>query len=364
MPTYHNLTNMSTINELKLKAEELKKENPRLRSRDAAAALGISEFEYMTLDIGPDRVLLDADWKEVLQDVHTMGYVMALTRNESCVHERKGVYDNISFTGGHANMGVAVNPDIDLRLFMNPWTYGLAVVLRRNNLDDLYSLQFYSAEGEAIHKIYSTDKSDLDAYHAIVNKYRAEKQEPVLLDKSTFPEPKSQEPNPNPNIEGLQKDWRNLKDTHGFFGLLRRYKVTRIQALENAPDGMAIRVGNDSLQKMLELAAERQVSIMCFTGNQGCIQIHTGPVKNLKEMRGWYNILDPKFNLHLKTEDVDQTWIVKKPTTDGIVTSVELFDKNGELITYFFGARKPGIPELETWREIVADTQLSVQEVS
>ena len=356
---------MSTINELKQRAEQLKKDNPRLRNRDAAAELGISEYEYMALEVGPDRVILDADWKEVLLDVHKMGYVMGLTRNESCVHERKGVYDNISFTEGHANMGVAVNPDIDLRLFMNPWKYGMAVVVRRKNMDDLYSLQFFSNEGEAIHKIYSTEKSDLDAYHEIVQKYRAEKQEPVLLDRSTFTERKIQEPNPNPNIEGLQKDWRNLKDTHGFFGLLRRYKVTRIQALENAPDGMAVRISNDSIYNLLQLAVERQVSIMCFTGNDGCIQIHSGPIQNLKEMRGWYNILDPKFNLHLKTDDIDQAWIVKKPTSDGIVTSVEYFDKNGELITYFFGARKPGIPELDSWREIVADIQLSsVLEVS
>lgn len=359
MPTYYNITIMSTINELKQKAEDLKKSNPRLRSRNAAEELGISEFEYMALEIGPDRVMLDADWKEVLLDVHKMGYVMALTRNESCVHERKGVYDNISFTGGHANMGVAVNPDIDLRFFMNPWTYGMAVIVRRQNLDDLYSLQFFSAEGEAIHKIYSTKDSDLDAYHAIVQKYKAEKQEPVLLDKSTFPVKEVQAPNPNPNVEGLRKDWLNLKDTHGFFGILRRYKLTRIQALELAPEGMAEKIDNESIYRMLELAVQRQVSIMCFTGNQGCIQIHSGPIHHLKEMRGWYNILDPSFNLHLNTEDIDQAWIVKKPTTDGIVTSIEYFDKNGELITYFFGARKPGIPELESWREIVEDTQLN-----
>lgn len=356
---------MKTINELKQQAADLKNNKPQLRNRNAAAELGISEFEYMTLDIGPDRILLDADWKEVLLEVHKMGYVMGLTRNESCVHERKGVYDNISFTDGHANMGVAVNPDIDLRLFMNSWTYGIAVIVRREKLDDLYSLQFYSAEGEAIHKIYSTKKSDLDAYHSIVEKFKAEKQEPIILDRSSFVAPEVKAPNPNPNIEGLQKDWLKLKDTHGFFGMLRRYKLTRIQALENAPEGMAEKIDIDSIYRMLELAVERQVSIMCFTGNQGCIQIHTGPIQNLKEMRGWYNILDPKFNLHLNTEDIDQAWIVRKPTTDGIVTSVEYFDKEGELITYFFGARKPGIPELDSWREIVEDTQLnSVQELS
>ena len=54
--------------------------------------------------------------------MHRLGYVMALTRNDYCVHERKGVYDNITFYEGAHNMGVALNPDIDLRFLWMPGT--------------------------------------------------------------------------------------------------------------------------------------------------------------------------------------------------------------------------------------------------
>lgn len=46
----------------------------------------------------------------------------------------------------------------------------------------------------------------------------------------------------------------------------------------------------------------------------------------------------------------DQVGRVKKPTADGVVTSIELFDAQGEFIAYFFGKRKPGIPETTGWR--------------
>jgi putative hemin transport protein len=36
-----------------------------------------------------------------------------------------------------------------------------------------------------------------------------------------------------------------------------------------------------------------------------------------------------------------------------IVTSLELFDDKGEMIVQFFGKRKPGNPELESWRELI-----------
>ena len=35
-----------------------------------------------------------------------------------------------------------------------------------------------------------------------------------------------------------------------------------------------------------------------------------------------------------------------------MITSLELFDRNGELIVSFFGKRKPGNPELQDWRQL------------
>src|SRR5690625_5981260 len=86
---------------------------------------------------------------------------------------------------------------------------------------------------------------------------------------------------------------------------------------------------------------------MVFVVNDGCVQIHSGPVKRLKTVGEWYNILDPGFNLHLKEEAVAECFVVVKPTSDGPVTAHEVFDAEGELILQFFGKRKPGIPELK-----------------
>ena len=44
---------------------------------------------------------------------------------------------------------------------------------------------------------------------------------------------------------------------------------------------------------------------------------------------------------------------LRRPSEDGIITAVEAYDVNGELIVSFFGQRKPGIPELESWRDVV-----------
>src|SRR5690606_1540266 len=103
----------------------LRSEQPRVRIRDAAATLGVSEAELLATTVdGRSVVRLAPRFRELLKDVPALGKVMALTRNNDAVHERKGVYEDVS-TGGHA--GLVVGPDIDLRLFFSDWTHGFAL---------------------------------------------------------------------------------------------------------------------------------------------------------------------------------------------------------------------------------------------
>ena len=76
-------------------------------------------------------------------------------------------------------------------------------------------------------------------------------------------------------------------------------------------------------------------------------------MKNLVDAGKWYNIIDPDFNLHLNEDAVAGVWQVVKPSADGDIHSLELFDASGELILQVFGKRKPGIPELQGWRDVL-----------
>lgn len=344
---------MKEIQALRERMHVIKAKGGHIRNRQLAQMLDISEAELLTLSIGKNVVRLAGDFKSLLVDLKEMGYVMALTRNEACVHERKGVYENITFYDGPHNMGVAVNPDIDLRFFMNQWAHGLAVIMDRGKMGKLYSFQFFNENGEAVHKVFSTPKSDLGSYDKIVEKYRAEAQEPLYNLPKAEAQHTTEIPDQDIDVASFQSEWLGLQDTHDFFGMVRKYELSRTQALRLAPAGHSEEVPIDSVEKVLEYCAEENVSIMCFVNSKGCIQIHTGPVNKLKRMNQWYNVLDPTFNLHLDTDQVKQAWVVRKPTADGMVTSLELFDADGQLVVYFFGERKPGKPELDGWRAAI-----------
>ena len=334
----------NTITSIKEQWNALKEQQPKLRIRDAAKHLGVTEAELVNTGVNSTAVKLNNDFKELLKEVVTLGHVMALTRNDYCVHERKGVYKKVGFNG---HVGLVVTPDIDLRLFMTYWHFGFAV-----NENDRLSLQFFDQNGEAVHKIYLTEQSDVAAYHALVAKYRAEEQEGELtivpsLNKTV------EVPDYEISLMDFHNEWINLQDTHDFHGMLRKYALTRTQALRLAPEGYAHQMEVDTLKEVLHNASAQLIEIMVFTGSAGCIQIHTGQVNKLVETGPWFNVLDPQFNMHLRLDGIAAVWLVKKPTVDGLVHSIEVYDAQGNTIVQFFGKRKPGIPESEAWRSIL-----------
>ena len=119
-------------------------------------------------------------------------------------------------------------------------------------------------------------------------------------------------------------------------------------------DDLACRIDNNALPGLLETVRQDGNEIMIFVGNRGCVQIFTGALEKLAPMRGWINIFNSAFTLHLREDSVDEIWVTRKPTSDGHVTSVELFAKDGTQIAQLYGQRSEGHPEQEQWRAQVA----------
>lgn len=341
---------MSTlVNDLKAKWDALKAENPHLRIRNAAVELGVSEAELLATNIGEGVTVLKPEFKDILTEAEKLGKVMALTRNDECVHERKGTYLNGDFSSPHAQL--FVGEDIDLRIFLNHWKFAFGVVE-----GDKKSVQFFGKDGLALHKIYLTKDSNEEAFDVIVEKFKAEDQAQAFEFEVVAPKAE-EKADSEIDVEGFQKSWTELKDTHDFFMMTRKFGVSRTQALRLAPEGFAKKIDTAKVVNVLEDASEKGLPIMIFVGNRGIIQIHTGEVKKTLWHQQWFNVMDPDFNLHLDVTKITEAWIVKKPTEDGEVTAIEVFNKEGNFIVQFFGKRKPGIPELQEWKDLVAELE-------
>jgi len=334
-------------NDLYLAWQVLRQEQPRLRARDAAERLAVSEAELTASRLGIDATRLRPDWAALLPALGELGYVMVLTRNEHCVHERKGHYREVTVSG---QMGLVVSADIDLRLFLGGWASVFAIE-EQGARGTQRSLQIFDRQGTAVHKVFLTEDSDLAAWAGLLERFAAPRQTPEL-ELQPLPEAAPSAPDEAIDLESLRAGWASLKDTHHFFALLKKHGASRTQALRLAGRQWAEPLELAELPRLLERAGAQEVPLMVFVGNRHCIQIHSGPVRNLRWLDSWFNVLDPEFNLHLQTAGVRQLWRVRKPSTDGLITSWEAFDEQGELIVQLFGARKPGVPEREDWRAL------------
>ena len=348
----------------------LRETNPGIRTRNAAAELGVSEAELVATGSGSSGTAatdasgsgggaasstrrIEADVERLLPGLVALGPLMALTRNDLFVHEKTGVYGDV-YVNPHVSS--VVGDAIDLRIFPARWKHGFAVETEGRRARRR-SLQFFDAQGVAVHKIFLTEDSDVEAYEALVKELLHPDQSPALEVEGREADGGGERPEEGDDgtavdVDALESDWRGMKDTHDFHGLLREHEVSRTRALELVSDELARPASNDGVRRILETASRDGIEIMVFVQSPGTIQIHHGPVNRIVDTPPWLNVLDEDFDLHVLEEGIAATWVVRKPVETGWVTSVEVYDEADTLCALFFGYRKEGEPEDPAWREL------------
>lgn len=348
--TLNKLFNRRVIDtELRQSYNDYVFENPKSRQRDIARALFISEAALIDEQCGVQSLRLRPAFAPIIESLPKLGYIMTLMRNDCAVHERKGIYQNVHINGA---MGLVIADDkkIDLRLFLSQWKHGYAV---RECLgsSERYSLQFFNEAGVAIQKIFLQKESDLQQYRWLIARYVHEKQVRQIKFESTVITRQFAN-DVEVDQKQLLEDWKKMTNVHQFIGMLKQHNVDRQQAFRLVGCDYAEEFSTKKMELVLEQIAERNISMMCFVGNQGGIQIHSGVINKVKAMGSWLNILDPEFNLHLLETSVATAWLVRKPTVDGIITALELYDSEGRQVAQFFGERKEGQRENTHWQQL------------
>ncbi|RUT30390.1 hemin-degrading factor [Arsenicitalea aurantiaca] len=325
----------------------LRAAHPKMRERDFARIHAITEAELVSAYCGQGVLGLRPDVETLLAGLKQVGEVMALTRNESVVHEKIGIYEDVHF-GQKASMVLGEN--IDLRIFPERWAFGFAVERPSETGELRRSLQFFDRFGDAVHKVHARPGTDLAAWHDLVGRLQNLEQDGTLDIETPSPEVPS---GPAADREELRARWESLTDTHQFFPMLKALNLGRHEALNMVGADYAWPLDAGAVAGLFAGAVAEALPVMVFVGNRGCIQIHSGPIVNVAPMGPWLNVMDETFHMHLRTDQIAEAWAVRKPTKDGHVTSVELYGADRELILQMFGKRHEGVDERPDWRRLV-----------
>lgn len=330
---------------------------PKKRDRDLAESLGISEAELVAAHVGHTATAIEANPDIVMPALKALGEVMALTRNESCVHERVGTFEDYR-SGQHAAM--VLGPDIDTRIFPKHWAFGFAIENETEN-GTRRTLQFFDHAGDALQKVFLRETSNHDAWAGVVEALTLEAQSDRIEVTERAP---TEAAKSNPEKRDILIDeWQRMTDTHQFNRLTAKLGMNRLGAYRLACAPYVRRIEPSAVETWLNVTSEAGQKVILFVGNKGNIQIHWGQLKTVKPMGPWLNVLDPEFNLHLRGDHIAEVYVVDKPTKRGPAVSIEAFDAEGGLIFQCFGQRDGEGDPMDTWHGILADLP-ELEEVS
>jgi putative hemin transport protein len=349
--------------------DALRAEQPKLALRDAAAKLNVSEAELLAANgIGKTVTRLQEGEnvpREIMRRALDLGKVMAMTRNENAILERTGVATRLkpqeAITGLDADKekerearlrniaGGYLGGEIDLRFTFKNWKYAFAVVQPGKDGAVSRSLQFFDASGNAAHKVYVKSDAGVAVFDKIVADFRNPSQS-AELNVAAAPVKKAPKPDSEVDVKEFQLAWNEINDVHQFNRLLSEFGVTREQGLRLGPVDKVQRIAPQAVRQLLEDAAGKQVEIMAFLGNDSTIQIYSGKINKVQEAGGYFNVLDPEFNLHLRDSALVSGYLVKRA---GVV-NVEFYDKDGNEVVSFFGVRSRENPVPQAWIDLTA----------
>ncbi|HEV7734274.1 MAG TPA: ChuX/HutX family heme-like substrate-binding protein [Candidatus Binatia bacterium] len=313
---------------LRQRWDDLRGRMPTMVPRDAARLLGVSEGEVVAIDCGDTATRLETDWSRLLGRLSELGFVRGITRGPHAVIETRGVYGPLGSDGAVRGEGV------ELRLFPARWRHAFAC--RTSTRSGMRrSLAFFDAEGAHVHELVVERRSGVTAFERVVADHASPEQLPWLEVVRARPPVVSADV--EIDLYGLRATWDAMRDTSEFQTLLRRFGLRRTQALRLAGASRAERVALWSLRLVLERAASEALPLVMLAGNAGVVQIHRGVVRNARALGPWLNVLDDDVTLNVRADAIAEAWVVRKPTRDGISTSLELFDADGGMIALLSG---------------------------
>ena len=253
--------------------------NHKMRIRDISNGLKISEAELLSLNIGNGvQYLCTKKSKNILADILKFKMVMFLTRNEESVHEN---ILNTEYVSIESKLNLEIYYKKELLVIFNksPWEYVFAE-WKNIGTKELKTVQFFNDKGLAVLKIYIKDDNSR-YFQKIIDKYSIDYKFQIQKANIGFQE-KNNSIDANLFIQTMANKFLNCNN-------YERYCIQK----------------KGILNKVLNMVSENNYKVGIYVPGPSSIQFYHGEIKRVIDFKGWLNILDAKFNLHVKEQLIE-----------------------------------------------------------
>lgn len=325
---------------------------------DVAASYGMSEGELTNIRLASDAAILAIpDVKFFITDLELLGLVKCITRNRYAVSIQEGMFRNQHLYGYNkvnisAETGLVLNPrKLDLRIYFKHWNH-IYYIKQYKDKKIQRSFQVFDFYGQAMHKIFITERSSESGLSVLLKRYNTTQQTPPTF-RVRYPHYRSLINVDYEFNEYIDTEWRHMSCGEGIHALMEKYKMTRQELFRCVKPDLAYPVSKRALIQVLTSARERYEELVIAVPNQGCVQLYTGLLDKILCANDWLHVHNPANKLQIHESKISECWVVRKPIGNGHETTLEIFAADNELMVQIGGQRDKGQKERASWREII-----------
>lgn len=332
-------------NNIRLRWEQLKSYHPELSPTTAAEKLKVSEVELFQSARGENLKILNDHFGDLFAEIEKIEDFKILTRNKSCIQEINGSFKIENQQDG--GILKIANESGNLSIRFTELKYCFSIQSETEN-----SFRFFDSKGSTVLRIITRPDTNQKIFDEITKKFTSKDQDEEL--KVETAETVVNQNFAEINLQEFHNDWKNLDYIDGFQKIMKKHNLSRWQAVLNAPDVFfASKIKNRKVVNLLEEIIESEIPIKIYTENSCCIQSYHGIIENASWHGSWFNVFATDFGFHFDSSKVIESRIVRKPTNAGMISSVECFDGNDEMMFEIFCDRENDDPELNEWRSLL-----------
>jgi putative hemin transport protein len=290
---------------------------------DIAAGMNITEAELMAARVGFGVVRLRPEWNALLAALPGLNQVRAVTTNSCAAIETTGTYPGLQQMGSYFAMA---SDGIDLRLSLPYWDSAFAVA-ERNSCpgETVRSICFYGKNGGLIHRVFLTRGSCLSGFDELVENFIHPCQLRTQVTEMGFGSAPTVIPKAVDKDVFLER-WGAMKDTREFFALLREFRLSRQDAFQLGEARFTRRIAPELLYGLLHSFVQHKIPVLLLVGHSACVQVYRGLLTSEGESGNEVTVRASKVRCRFCKPAIAMAWLVDKPTSKGVVRSLELFD--------------------------------------
>lgn len=306
-----------------------------------------SEADIMAARCGQQAKRLQPHWPTLLTHLSRLGPTLFVTRHGNTSHEKLLHLYKIALSGNVASIH---DQDGSLELDLSHWHCGFALHEGDDPHSACISLHFFDIHGKLLHSIYPM-LSSMELGTAFLNKlYSADQTPQEFLLPPTQLRRRSRA---TVDTASLTVHWRHLQNCQAIPVILQKHQVSRLQALQALPPEFATPAARTAFQTLMQQTVERNMPVELSLFNPGVRQTHRGLLENHRGDGFANRSHDAWFRLNLDSLDLHSAWVVHKPTANGMVSSLELYNHHGEPVLMLSDMPNAGLPQTLEWQSLL-----------